>query len=160
MKNQMHPILVGILFALSLNCVAPEAGDLTPDDPENICLSEPLDFQGTWTITGSGERSGCSDNHLNTPHFKLRSGALNITATIDESETIRFELAEPIDEFELDGTVKCESVTFTTKERVGDSHVEHVFRAESVDDTEIALTFTAVGPNTCEGTGTATITRR
>ena len=160
MKNHMIPIVAGILFSLSLSCVVPEAVDLTPDDPENTCLTDLLDFQGTWAITGSGERSGCSDNHLNTPHFKLRSGALNIAATIDESEAIRLELAEPIDEFELDGTVKCESVTFTTKERVGDSHVEHVFRAESVDDTEIALTFTVLGPNSCEGTGTATITRQ
>ena len=161
MNNQMILFFAGILVSLSLGCVLPEANDSNRDDaPENTCLTDSLDFQGTWVITGSGERSGCSDDHLNTPHFKLRSGALPIAATIDESQTIRLELAEPIDDFELGGTVGCEHVILTTKEHLGDSQVEHRFRSESFNDTEIELTFTVVGPNSCEATESATITRQ
>ena len=153
-------IVAATVFLILLGCSGSSGLDELFGSGDTICLDESPDLEGTWVITGSGKRSNCADETLNTDRFELQSAPVALKATEDGAGNLQFELAAPLDDFVLDGAVDCEEVMFSTREQYRGETLQHIFSGAPQTGGVIAGTFTGTGPDACTSSGSFQMVRQ
>lgn len=130
--------------------------DLWDPDP---CTGSSPDLNGVWEITGSGKRSDCREEFLNTDRFTL--GSLEIPIVYDANTgEMALGQASYADSFEIRSSlVDRACVEFTTVEIVGDQAIEYRWEGNARSDRYVEGEFSGSGPAGCEVKGTFTMSR-
>lgn len=149
------------VLALSLAVSACELVEpsFVQDDPiDPACEVQTADVGGSWKITGTGERFGCSDETFNTSFFELRSDPLVITQT---GGVLELDPGTPPTFVFTDGTVMGRCVGFRTAEGTELGTLEFIWNGVvSEDGSFLAGQFTGQGPGPCEARGNFRINLR
>lgn len=106
--------------------------------------------QGTWVITGIGERSHCSDEALNTDEFKLRSRAFRV----HQQGHLLFLESHGAAGLSLGGRVGDRCIRVRAVERHNGQSISYDFPGRFVGTSAFTGKFTSHGPGNCESEGT------
>ena len=154
LKSKLYVLILSCL--LSLGCE--EVLNRVIDDLIPGCVVPP-DMEGTFEIRGSGERSLCSDETLNSTDIDISSVLL--TFSTNEEDRYLFDIDTEFDSFSsTGGYATCEGIEFDTTEVYEDSVIVYEWRASAESLNLFIGTFTAEGPDTCRSTGTFELIRR
>lgn len=143
----------GGLAAMLCGCpLTQEEADAGP----GACAGSLVTVSGQWTISGEGERTGCTDSTLEASFTLGPSQPLAVTqAEADDGGVAAVGLAAPLGGFELDGTVEGRCVSFTTNEQLPQTGaVTYSFHGSYETGPRLIGTFTGQGPGTCVANGT------
>lgn len=122
------------------------------DSVEPECQGVPAQVAGTWVLSGTGSRSGCENDKLDTDRFDLSSAGI---AVAQNGDTL--QLAEASETFELFGTVAGSCLEFTTVEAVENDSIRYAWSARVTTDARRAQgSFSGSGPENCISSGTFT----
>lgn len=136
-----------------------------PSDPQGGTPAPPTihaAVSGAWTLSGRGERSGCS-NAIYEGSFSLTSGVpLLVTQTPQAIGKDLLSLATPLQPrnggtFSFSGNVSGSRVSFATVEAAADYHLVFNFVGTAVGRV-ISGTVTGTGPEDCLVSGSFEVT--
>lgn len=160
-STQILAMVVAVLGGISaLGCSLDPDLDLFEDFTLGAsCSGTTPDMNGIWEFTGTGERSECRDEFLNTKKFTISS--LQIPIAYDET-TGELTLGDSNfgAGFELKNAVIDRAcVEFTTVERVGDQTIEYRWKGKAQNGQFLEGDFTGTGPSGCAATGDFTMSK-
>ncbi len=160
-STQILAVVVAVLGGISaLGCSLDPDLDLFDDlYQSNSCSGTTPDLNGIWEFTGSGERTECRDDFLNTGKFTISS--LEIPLAYDET-TSELTLGDNNfgAGFEIKNAVVDRAcVEFTTVERVGDQTIEYRWKGKAQSGQFLEGDFTGTGPAGCAATGDFTMSK-
>jgi hypothetical protein len=149
------PVLV-CGFALSLLAGCVPLDDEDEWSQANTCNQrvENAQVQGSWSLSGTGEWSGCDNGVDDGESFELFTGALTVEQhepTTGETDTL--SLSGQSADVEFSGTVRGECVNFETTEQSGGESTSFVFVGLYTSSGTIEGDFTGTGPGSCESSG-------
>ena len=145
------PIIIACCLGF-IACELLEPGPFVEEPIDPMCEVDLARVDGTWTITGTGERSGCRDSTLNAPFFELRSQGLPIIQAESHLELTGENL--PTAFVFSNGMVMGRCVTFRTNENTDLGTIEYVWSGVvSEDGRTIVGQFTGTGPEDCQSRG-------
>lgn len=160
-STQILAVVVAILGGISvIGCSIDPDFDLFEDfDLAGSCSGTTPDLNGIWEFTGTGERTECRDDFLNTKKFEISS--LEIPLDYDETTG---ELTLGANDFGSNFEIKSASVDracveFTTVERVGDQTIEYRWKGRASNAQYMEGDFTGTGPSGCVATGDFTMSK-
>lgn len=160
-STQILAVMVAILGGISvIGCSIDPDFDLFDDlyQPEN-CAGNTPDLNGIWEFTGTGERSECREDFLNTKKFTMSSLEIPLAYNETTSELTlgnnnfgsNFEIKNPI--------VDRACVEFSTVERVGDQTIEYRWKGKASTTSYLEGDFTGTGPSGCVVNGNFTMSK-
>lgn len=145
------PVLAAAL-ALA-GCGDPFDDDGYDGDPTCNTFTEV--FDGQWRISGSGSRSGCSDESLNVADFTLSSAPI----VVEQTGGTLVLGAGASGGFDLSGEVRGRCLDFTTRETFDGQTITYTWTGE-IEGNTARGGFTGEGPRGCRSEGTFTIRRQ
>ncbi len=149
-----------LVAAAAAACITDEADD--PRSRLQQCRDEPADadLAGTWLLTGSGVRTGCSDSRFEGDFRIEASVGLVIAQQDNDPNADTLTLISPNDpaftffNAFVDGTCVELHIPETTSE--GD--LAFLFTGDAVDDGRVSGEFEGTGPQDRVSTGTFDVT--
>ncbi len=163
MKRSTHilALVVAVLGGISaLSCsIDPDFDAFDDLFQSSSCAGTTPDLNGIWEISGTGKRTECRDDFLNTDKFIMSS--LEIPMAYDE---VTGELTLGDNNFgagfEIKNAVIDQAcVEFTTVERVGDQTIEYRWKGKAQSGQFLEGDFTGTGPSACAATGNFTMSK-
>ena len=154
-STQILALVVAVLGGISaLSCsIDPDFDAFDDIFQSGSCAGTTPDLNGIWEISGTGKRSECREEFLNTEKFTISS--LELPLSYDE---VTGELTLGANNFGANFEVKSAvvdraCVTFTTVERVGDQTIEYRWKANAKSGLYMEGDFTGTGPSGCAASG-------
>ncbi len=145
-------------FVISLLClgILTGCGDLglgLDDEEENRCAGDMAKVSGSWTLTGSGSRTSCGQESLNTSEVEFGSVPLQI-AQVNNNLTLRETVPVPGGSFTFsNGVVNGSCVSFETRE-TGAMGTQHYTWEGAVESSGVITgSVRGDGPGSCNVAG-------
>ncbi len=113
--------------------------------------------QGTWVLTGSGQRSECSDEKFDTPTLKISSRPMRVRQREHFISLDPQGASTSGTNFTLDGVVGDKCVRFHTMETTDGLGLNFDFPGRFAASKTISGHFTGAGPDSCVSTGDFTV---
>jgi len=147
-----------ILFAL---WAAPSTACLPfdPADPSEshfdspACSGPSREFDGAWTITGTGEREDCNDSNLNAEVLEIRARGL-VFSMVDERLVLDRAASSVTGSFQVvESDIRGGCAVFTTVESTPRGTVRIEWQAAIERPGEATGSFDGFGPDDCQMRG-------
>jgi len=151
-------IAAALIFPPLVACEPPGMSDLEPVDACRVSEGS-VDLGGSWTLRGSGSRSGCRDDSYDGKFTLGTSVALRVVQDDENgSDAENIALAQPIlfpgGSFDLNGSVSGICVDFSSIENGPQGEIVYRFSGTAADMGVIRGSFTGDGPRGCTTSGT------
>lgn len=144
---------VAIAALIILGCTGLDPLEPEEQEPPPVCTVDASLLSGVWRISGSGSRSECLDESLDTDYFELNSAPLKLTATADAFGNVQFTLGQSIRGFMLEGAVDCDAVNFTSQEDFRGDVLTYEWDGDLFGENTFKGTFKGTGPEGCKSEG-------
>lgn len=160
-STQMMAIVVAVFGGIcAIGCTIDP--DLDPFDDlytPDQCTGTSPDLNGTWEITGTGKRSECREDFLNTDKFTLSSVKIPLVYDADTGELSVGNVPANSNFQVKSAVIDRACVEFTTVEGVGDQTIEYRWKGSARSDNFLEGEFTGIGPSGCDTVGNFSMSR-